>query len=161
MGLIGLGQTNPHEHVTVPSMNMNKAIVIALATLAPGLAAAQGTFNFNNTYVASGILPGGSAPIYASTSLNGWDPVPADNNYYVTVLGGSLPGATGIWWGGHGDMAPLKMAAAGSTNVLKTFRTGANAGFISGGGTVFYQPAGAGTRIAVQVVAWSGTSSDF
>ena len=54
-----------------------------------------------------------------------------------------------------GNMASLKMSASGGTNVLKTFRTGANAGFISGGGTVFYQAAGAGTTIAVQVVAWS------
>ena len=138
-------------------MDVNKAIVIALATLAPSVASAQGTFNFNNTYVASGVLPGVSAPIYVWDCSGGWGPVPADDNFYVTVLGGALPGANGINIAGRsvGDMAPLRMAATGSTNVLKTFRTGANAGFISGGGTVFYQQAGAGTTIAVQVVAWS------
>ena len=138
-------------------MNMNKAIVIALATLAPSVASAQGTFNFNNTYVASGVLPGVSAPIYAWDCRGSGDPVPADDNFYVTVLGGSLPGAAGVNIAGQtlGNLRPLKMAATGSTNVLKTFRTGPNAGFIAGGGAVFYQPAGAGTRIAVQVVAWS------
>lgn len=133
---------------------MNKALVIAMAALAPRLALAQGTFNFNNVYVAAGVLPGGSAPIYYSTHIDGSSPVLADNNFYVTVLGGPVTGAVGVGPGGLGNLWPLRMAAAGSTNVLKTFRTGANLGFISGGGTVFYQAASPGTTIAVQVVAW-------
>ena len=143
---------------------MKKVLVLALATLAPSLVFAQGTLNFNNLYTASGVLPGVSAPIYYSAEPSGANPVLADNNYYVTLLGGSLPGANGVNIAGRsvGDMAPLKMAASGSTNVLKTFRTGGNLGFISGGGPVFYQPAAAGTAIAVQVVAWSKSlGSDF
>ena len=136
---------------------MNKALLIAMAALVPPFVLAQGTFNFNNSYVASGILPGGSAPFYFSAFPDGSSPVGLDTNFYVTVLGGSLPGASGVSIAGRtvGDMAPLRMGATGSTNVLKTFRTGPNAGFISGGGTVFYQPASPGTTIAVQVVAWS------
>ena len=136
---------------------MNKALLIALAGLVAPFAHAQGTFNFNNVYTASGVLPGGSAPIYASAVLGGSSPVLVDNNYFVTVIGGALPGAAGVNLPGRsrGNMEPLKMAATGSTNVLKTFRTGANVGFISGGGPVFYQAAGAGTTIAVQVVAWN------
>ena len=138
-------------------VRINRALLIATAVLVSPVALAQGTFNFNNLYYASGVLPGVSAPFYYCPFADGGSPAALDTNFYVTVLGGSLPGANGVNIAGRtiGDMAPLKMAASGSTNVLKTFRTGANAGFISGGGTVFYQPVAAGTAIAVQVVAWS------
>lgn len=58
---------------------MNKALVIALAALVSGEAWAQGTFNFNNLYYASGVLPGVSAPISAIGN-DASDPLLADNN---------------------------------------------------------------------------------
>lgn len=136
---------------------MKTTLVLALATLAPSLALAQGSFYFGNSHVAIGGLPGGTAPIYAWDGLAGSAWVPLDDNYYVTVLGGPTAGAQGLSLSSPtlGNLAPLKRGAVGSTNVLKTFRTGDNAGLISWGSTVFYPDAGPGTTIAVQVVAWS------
>jgi hypothetical protein len=132
---------------------MKKLLLLAVTMVVPGLVFAQGGVNFNNflTKDAANALPAVNAK--------------------VSVTGGTFATGTAynsVLVGGTGSMVPMVVTAAGGDKgsgyavatfsgnpSVKVFRTGAGAGFLTGGGNVQWAGMAVGTAAKVQMVVWS------
>ena len=122
-----------------------RGLVGAAALGIPALALAQGSLNFNN-YIpgkdTASKLPAVDAPVYVDFS-----DVRCDNTYYIAIFGGAA------------GTAPAAMVSAtwAGTNVVKSFNTGAGAGYVKNGQNVQWTSMPPGSLADVQLRVWSAS----
>ena len=125
---------------------MKTAAIVFGALGIPVLAFAQGSLNFNNYFASrdpANKLPIVNAPVYVRCGFD----LKCDDNYYIAIFGGPAGAPT----------ASLVSATWAGTNVVKSFNTGAGAGYIKNGQNVQWLGMDPGALATVQVRAWSAS----